>query len=164
MDYAIEASLTITQSRFSFIGLLNPEETEVTIHSWSPSVLESCTIQNKDKVPGRGFRASGCDVLKKRQPLIVNSYTKEPRGRGPPEGHIPISRFLEVPVFDGNHIVAILAVANKPWPYQEDDSQALIALGNELWGVIHQKEIHEALYLKNYAIESSMNGIALASL
>jgi PAS domain S-box-containing protein len=164
LDYAIEASLTITQSRFSFIGLLNPEETEVTIHSWSPSVLESCTIQDKSMK----FRVEDCglwaDVIKKRVPLIVNSCSGNTGGRGHPEGHVPISRFLEVPVFDGDHIVAILAVANKPWPYEGDDSQALIALGNELWGVIHQKEIHEALYLKNYAIESSMNGIALASL
>ena len=164
LNFAIEASLTITKSRFSFIGLLNPDETEVTIHSWSPSVQEWCTIQ--DKKIKFWIEESGlwAEVMKKRMPLIVNSFDTEPKRAGYPEGHVSISRFLEVPVFDGDHIVAILAVANKPRPYEEDDSQALTALGNELWGIIHQKETHEALYLKNYAIESSMNGIALANL
>lgn len=42
--------------------------------------------------------------------------------------------------------------------------QALIAFGNEVWRILDRKQNLESLYLKNNAIESSMNGIALADL
>lgn len=165
LEYVAGASRTITQSLYSCIGVLNEDETEVTIHSWSPPIQ----MQDHDGKNGMKFSAKEpgiwADVIRKKAPHIDNSYSREicldDRHQ---ECNLRILRILCVPVMNGERVIAMLAVANKPGSYEEDDSQALMALGNELWAIIHQKEIQEELYLKNYAIESSMNGVALFSL
>lgn len=158
LDYATNASKVITQSQYSGIGLLNDDETEITVHSW-PTLTKKTQLNHEEN------RSIWSEIIKNRLPVTENLYSKEiTRNCEHLEEDLRISRILGVPIFDGEHIVAILAVANKRELYEEDDKQALMALGNELWAIIHQKQVKEELYLKNYAIESSMNGIAIISL
>ena len=70
LDYAINACLKITQSQFSFIGLVNPDETEVTIHAWSPSVIETCRVQEQKKNFQVADSGIWGDVLRTRKPLM----------------------------------------------------------------------------------------------
>lgn len=164
-EYAIDACLNITQSQYSFISLVNEDETRVTIHAWSPSVIQHCSVQNKTKVFQVTDSGIWAEVIRTRSPLILNEYPDtDISNKRFPDGHVAISRMMEVPIFDKEHIVAILAVANKAGYYDENDVEALIALGNELWGILHKKEMQDALHLKNYAIKSSISGIALADL
>ena len=76
--------------------------------------------------------------------------------------HVQIHRFLGVPMIKEEKAIAVLAVADKPDPYLEDDLQALALLGKETMNLMQRKSIQDALFLKSYAIESSINGIALA--
>ncbi|MDO9538473.1 MAG: PAS domain S-box protein, partial [Methanocalculus sp.] len=59
--------------------------------------------------------------------------------------HVPITRYLGVPIFDGSRIVAVLAVANKESEYRDDDIDALMTLGNAMWGLIHRRRLDAVL-------------------
>jgi len=162
--FVVQAFLRITQSQYSFIGLVNEEETEVTIHAWSSSVVEEDAVQ-EPKVFSVADLGGWAEVIRTGSPQIINTYPEHGvPSRGFPTEDGEIFRSMVVPIVDGEHIVAIVAVANKAGNYDASDCEAVIALGNELWSIIHKKEIQDALYLKNHAIESSMNGIALADL
>lgn len=165
MDFARQACLTITKSEYSLIGLMNEEETVLTIHTWSDNVLTQCRMTDKPVLfPTTSTNIWG-EMVKSRSPVLINEYQHEDHhSHGLPQGHLQISRFLGVPIIKNDAVVAIFAVANKPDPYQDDDLQALTLLGNETLDILSQKADKEALYLNRYAIESSLNGIVIMDL
>ncbi|MEI6310458.1 MAG: histidine kinase, partial [bacterium] len=47
LDFTLEASLRAAQSKFTFVGLMNADETVLTIHAWSKETMEQCAITEK---------------------------------------------------------------------------------------------------------------------
>ena len=146
LDYALDGIREMTGSQYSFIGLLDEDESVLTIHAWSEKVMDACRMPRPPgefKMEKTGLLS---EVVRTRRAVIINDYDLEdPMKRGYPEGHVTINRFLTVPIFDGGRISAILAVANKNDPYTDDDADALITLGNLAFGIINRKQIEQAL-------------------
>jgi PAS domain S-box-containing protein len=146
LAFSLEACLKMTESRYSFIGLMNSDESVMSIRSWSQDVMEECRITDR----GLDFPVASTGVLgesvRRRAPFELNDYSApHPAKHGCPTGHVHITRFLAVPLFDGDHIVAVIAVANKETDYNEGDTDALTTLGNHLWELLHRREAEEAL-------------------
>jgi signal transduction histidine kinase/putative methionine-R-sulfoxide reductase with GAF domain len=81
------------------------------------------------------------ESVRQRSHVIVNDYNApNPVKKGFPRSHVPIERFLGVPVFDGNHIVAVAAVANKPNDYDESDIRTIESLMSDTWRLLRQKQ------------------------
>lgn len=146
LHFAMEGSLEITGSRFAFAGLINDDESEMTIHAWSKDVMEQCTITDKALVfPVKDLGILG-ECIRQRSPLIINEYTgPHPAKHGYPAGHVPIHRFMMVPLFDEDRIVAVAAVANKETEYTEDDTDAIARLYYRMWEIIARRRAEEAL-------------------
>jgi PAS domain S-box-containing protein len=146
LRFSMEGSLEITESRFAFCGLINEDETEMTIHAWSNDVMKECTITDQAihfSVKDLGLLG---ECIRQRVPLIINDYTgQHPAKHGLPGGHVPIHRFMMVPLIDENRIVAVAAVANKDSQYTEDDTEALSRLYYRMWEIIARKRAEEAL-------------------
>lgn len=166
LGYSLEACLHMTESGYSFIGLISPDESVMTIHSWSKDAMKECTVS--DKPMHFPIAAAGVwgEAIRQRTPFILNDYSlAHPAKHGYPEGHVPITRYLGVPIFDGELIVAILAVANKPEDYDEGDINALTTLGNHLWELLHRRQAEEALQFSNIILstqqEVSLDGILI---
>lgn len=146
LDYALEGIREMTGSQYSFIGLLNDDESVLTIHAWSEEVMDACRMPRPPGVFGMEHTGLLGEVIRTRRSVIINDYSlKHPMKRGCPEGHVTIQRFLTVPIFDGGRISAILAVANKQDPYTGDDADALISLGNLAFGILDRKQTEQAL-------------------
>ena len=147
INYTIEASVKLTNSTFGFTGLLSEDESVMTIHAWSDGVMNSCEI---DKVPMH-FPISDAGIwgecLRQRNPVIINDYDSYAGKRGYPEGHVPITNFMAVPIFDGDRIIAVGAVANSSIPYEISDVRCLISLYERLWEIIRRKQFEEVLQI-----------------
>jgi PAS domain S-box-containing protein len=76
---------------------------------------------------------------------------------GYPEGHVPITTFMAVPVFDGNRITAIGAVANKNSGYEMSDVRSLISLYEKLWEILRRKESETSLRESNERFKALHN-------
>ncbi|MHC5061775.1 MAG: PAS domain S-box protein [Planctomycetota bacterium] len=146
LDFLLEKIIAVTQSRISFIGLMTEDESTSIMHSWSKEVLAQCSVRGSPihfPVADAGWWAQ---AIRKRKPIIVNDYTVEhPAKKGCPKGHSPIHRFMCVPVFEGEHIVAVAAVANKEKNYDKSDTQALTSMMNDAWRLIERKRAQKAL-------------------
>ena len=142
LDYVLNASLEITDSPFAFVGLLNEDESVMSIHRWSTEVMESCSITEKSlEFPIEKAGIWG-DAVRERQPIIINDYETdtEPTKQGTPAGHVEIKRFLCVPIFDENRIVAVGAVANKEKPYDIADVDSIAFLYDKMWSILKQQQ------------------------
>jgi PAS domain S-box-containing protein len=86
------------------------------------------------------------DCIRRRQAVLVNDYQVPHSGKkGLPEGHVPIRRFLAVPVLDGGRVVAAAAVANKAKDYTQDDVTAFTSLVDKMWEILRRRQAEEAL-------------------
>ncbi len=158
LDFALEAVCSTLQSEFSFIGLINEDESEMTIHRWSKQVMDECSMANKPIHFPVAKAGRWADCIRLRQAVVVNDYpAPHPGNKGLPEGHAPIRRFLAVPVLDDRRVVAMAAVANKATDYTTDDINALSSLLNKMWEILRHREMAEALQESNEYLNNLIN-------
>jgi PAS domain S-box-containing protein len=146
MRKALDEAEEVTGSVLSFLHFLNEDEKTLSMQAWSSRTLAT-GYQRAAAVLHYDVDKAGVwvDCVRQRRAVIHNDYAALAHRKGVPAGHPDLVRQLLLPVIRGGKIVAILAVANKPADYTEEDVQTLTDLGNLLWDVLEQKRIHEAL-------------------
>jgi PAS domain S-box-containing protein len=145
-DRVLTEILDLTQSRYAFYGFFNEDESMMTLHSWSEEALESCQVIDKPlhfPIMEAGIWA---EAVRERRILIINDYKEDhSKKKGLPEGHVPLSRLLVVPVFSYDRIVALAAVANKSTDYKEEDARQVDAFTTNVQVIMESQQSREAL-------------------
>jgi PAS domain S-box-containing protein len=137
---------------------MDEAESVMTIHKWSRETMAQCSIM--DKPMHFPIAESGVwgDCVRQRKAVIINNYEAAwPTKKGHPEGHIPITRFMAVPIFDNKKIVAVGAVANKETDYSQDDVDSLSAIVIKMWEMFRRKMADESLRQTNEYLENLFN-------
>jgi PAS domain S-box-containing protein len=130
-NFALEEAVKLTGSKIGFMGLVNEDETRMELISWSKAAMDRCTIVDKPleySLSGAGIWA---EAVRQHRPVIVNDYnTPDPSKKGCPEGHVELLRLMSVPIFEKEHVVALIAVGNKEQEYEESDVRQVRLLGD----------------------------------
>ncbi len=83
-------------------------------------------------------------MVRQRKPILLNDFVAHnPLKKGLPEGHVPLKRFLTVPVMADDAIVAVAGVANKSGDYLESDVMQLTLFMDAVWKVVNRKRGEE---------------------
>ena len=140
----LEESERLTQSEIGFINYLSEDETMVTHAVYTANTLRQCTLP--DNVSA--FKISACglwsEAYRQRRPIIMNDYTMEHAAKvGFPEGHPVLRRFISIPVFKGDHVVAVAALGNKKTDYNQGDVRQFRLFMEGLWQTIQRREAEE---------------------
>ena len=147
-DFALEEAVRLTESKIGYLAFMNEDETVLTMHSWSKTAMSECAIIDKPIVYPVETTGLWGEAVRQRQPVITNDYAApNPLKKGHPEGHVTVTRHMNVPVFDGERIVAVAGVGNKERPYDESDVRELTLLAQGMWRLIQRKQAEEALRL-----------------
>jgi len=121
-DFALEEAVRLTESKIGYLAFTNEDETVLTMHSWSKTAMEQCAVIDKPIVYPVETTGLWGEAVRQRKPIITNDYTApDPRKKGYPKGHVAVIRHMNIPVFDGDRIVAVAGVGNKNAPYEESD-------------------------------------------
>jgi len=157
-DYALITAINITGSDMGFIGFMDEAESIVTIYSWSAQVMKECQMDKKPiiyKVEKAGYWG---EAIRSRRNVIVNDYSAYSEyKKGIPPGHVPINKFISLPVIEDNKIVVIAAVSNKKTDYNELDVKNLEMLFNEMWKIIRRKTYKESIIEANEKLKKLDN-------
>ncbi len=154
VDFALEAINKVTSSEFAFIGLLNEDETVMTIQAWSKTVMKECNAINKPIHYPLSQAGVWAEAIRQRKPVFIDDYSAViSYKKGLPEGHVPIKRYLGVPVFEKDQIVAIASVANKNNRYTELDAHSVTTMITDMWRLIQRKRTEEELKESSRKIE-----------
>ena len=114
LDYALEEVIQLTESKIGYIYLCNEEKQEFTLNTWSKDVMKECSIVAPQTVYQIDETGIWGEVVRQRKPIIVNDFEQpHPLKKGYPEGHAKLNRFMSVPVFGDDKIVAVVGLANK---------------------------------------------------
>jgi PAS domain S-box-containing protein len=134
MNFALEEGIRLTQSELGYLAFLNEDESILKIHSWSKSAMDVCMIQDKPMVFPIENTGLWGEAVRQRKAVITNDYASaNPLKKGCPQGHVRIDRHMNIPVFDGDKIVAVAGVGNKDKPYDESDVRQLTLLMGGMW-------------------------------
>ena len=85
--------------------------------------------------------------------MVVNNYEQYPDKQGLPEGHVPIKRFISVPVIDNGKVVMLTGVGNKDSDYTDLDVETVQLLSNEIWRIAQGKRTLAQLQDLNRELE-----------
>ncbi|MFH0759954.1 MAG: response regulator [Bacteroidota bacterium] len=145
-NFILLKSIELCKSKIGFLGFVDEKEINLELISWSDSVSKECAIQDgslKIDISGSGLWG---EVIKQRKPIIINDYSfPNPQKKGIPAGHIEITKFASVPLFNKGKIVAIVALANKITDYNTTDIIQLNLLLDGMWVIIKERQYQSDL-------------------
>jgi signal transduction histidine kinase len=132
------------------VSSLDPVTGDNVSHTLTQMLKDECTvISDKGIIFPRGadgrYSSLWGHALNTTRPFFTNSAQNHQTSTGTPDGHIPIQRFLSVPVMMGNELVGQIALANKAMDYTDQD---LVAIGRvaEFYALaIQRNRVEEAL-------------------
>ena len=162
LDFALEKVIMITRSKIGYIYYYHEDRQEFVLNTWSKEVMPACAVANPQSVYQLDKTGIWGEAVRQRKPIMVNDFdAPEPLKKGYPEGHVHLSRFLTVPVFDLNQtIVAVVGVANKEQPYKEQDSQQLSLMMDEVWRIAKRLDLEMKLIRSGHEWQATFDAIS----
>ncbi len=156
LNLALEKAIELTESEMGYFYFYDEDKKIFTLHNWSDTALDQCNIANKRTVYSLEKTGVWGEAVRQRRPIMINDYSRDnPMKKGLPKGHVPLRRFLTIPVFYQKQIVAVVGVANKENPYERTDLIQLELLMDTVWKIIVQKEQHTELIKAREKAEES---------
>lgn len=147
LSSALHQILQLLESKIGYIYRYQEKTKTFTLVAWSKDVMKECEIAQPETCYFLDNTGIWGEAVRQRKPIIINDFAaSHPLKRGYPEGHVKLEKFMTIPVIQGEDIVAVVGVANRSTPYQDQDVQWLTEYMDLVW----QK--HAAL-----AIESQSN-------
>ncbi|WP_407357195.1 PAS domain S-box protein [Methanolobus sp. WCC5] len=146
LDFALDKAIKLTDSKFGYIYYYSESKKEFTLNTWSKGVMKECEITNPQTVYRLDDTGIWGEAVRQRKSIIINDFSgPNPLKKGYPQGHVQLHRFMTVPIFRNNKIVAVAAVANKVSDYTEVDELQLTLLMDSVWNIIRQIGAEEAI-------------------
>jgi PAS domain S-box-containing protein len=140
----------VTESKFGFIGEVNPQTGRLNDIAISDPGWELCSMEDKSghgKMPPTGFKLHGIyarAVLDGRG-FFTNDPASHPDSIGVPSGHPPLTCFLGVPLIHGGRTIGMVALGNREGGYDPRDVAAMEALAGPIVQVLMKRRAQEAL-------------------
>ncbi len=145
-DRILEGALEMTHSPYAFYGFLDSDERVMSIYSWSRKAAEECRILERPIDFPIAEAGVWANAIRERKVCVINDYSADhPNKIGIPQGHVPITRILAVPVFNQDRIVAVAAAANKATDYDDEDVKQLTAFTSGVQAIIDQRKMEAEL-------------------
>jgi PAS domain S-box-containing protein len=140
----------ITQSKFAFIGEINPATGGLDDMAISDPGWEACRMQDpagREKRVPTGFKIHGVygRVLQDGKGFFTNDPSTHPDSIGTPVGHPPLRAFLGVPLMREGKTFGMVAVGNREGGYRESDLKAMEALAGPMVEVLGRHRMQEKL-------------------
>jgi len=128
----LDACLVATDSVYGMVGKIN-EHGKYDTTTYSSQTLHDCMFSEAltwEMSTGMTIRGIWGWPMLHGKSLLCNDLYNHPDRIGHPKGHVPIQCFLGVPLKEEGKVVGIVAVANKPGGYTEEDKNTLIRLAS----------------------------------
>ncbi len=161
-EFVKEEAVRLTESKLGYIAFLNADETALIMHSWSNSAMSECGVSDRQFIYPIKTTGLWGEAVRQRKPVITNDYpAPNPLKKGYPDGHVQLTRHMNVPIIEGDQIVAVVGVGNKEEDYNESDVHQLTLLLHGMWKLIQRRQLIGAL--SKYSDELSKANTKLRS-
>ena len=150
LNFALEEAILLTGSTIGYIYFYDETRKEFTLNTWSRNVMAQCTVTEPQTIYKLDKTGIWGEAVRQRTPITVNDFAApNPLKKGLPHGHAPLKKFMTIPVFSGEQIVAVVGVANKASDYTTSDVRQMNLMMDAVWKLVQKKEGEAALRQAN---------------
>ena len=129
----LQVLLEVMESKYGIFGYID-EAGALVCASMTRDVWEQCQVPDKTIVfPREKWGGIWGRALIEKRSLYANE------GLHVPEGHVPITKVLVVPVMYGGRVIGLLEVANKPTDYSHKDREFLETIGGKIAPILNAR-------------------------
>jgi PAS domain S-box-containing protein len=127
--------------------------------------MNECTVAEKQNVYSLSKTGLWGEAVRQRKPIMINDFNApNPLKRGIPQGHAPLEKFLTVPVFSGQQIVAVIGVANKETDYDDSDIRQLSIMMDVVWKMVEARNVIENKKLLGEMLDNAPGAVVIYQL
>lgn len=148
----LEHAKILTGSKHGYISEIDPETQDNVCHTFTAMIPDQdARLEKPQKIvfsPDEDGTYPGLQgySLNTREPFFTNAPASHSASTGVPEGHIPLQRFLSVPVLLGdNDLVGQIALANANRDYEDSDIGIIQRLAEYYGLAVQRNRMEEAL-------------------
>ncbi len=131
--FVLERMVEMTGSKIGYIATVDQDEGIMNMFAWSQEGMKECKTQDKPlfyKLEETGLWG---EPVRQGRPIVINDYANDVKlQKGVPKGHVKMTRFMAIPISNGDKVVATCGVANKDEEYNERDVRHLSLMMNNL--------------------------------
>ncbi|MEW6080030.1 MAG: PAS domain S-box protein [Thermodesulfobacteriota bacterium] len=151
-DLALHYAKALTGSRHGFVGHIDRDSGHLVSTTLSHDIWEECRVTDKTYV-FEHFKGLWGWVLQHQEPLMTNSPAGDSRSMGIPGGHLPIERFVSVPVILEGQLMGQIALANADRDYTDRDIRTLHRLADVFSLALQRLQAEQALQRSHDLLE-----------
>ncbi len=133
-DILHRATTELTGSRFAFVSTINPVTGDNDVHTLTSMFAHGeCDMDRDITFPRSGngsYPGLWGHALNTLEPFYENAPASHPASSGLPAGHVPLERFLSVPVCYEGQLVGQIGLANPGRDYAREDLDTLQPLAD----------------------------------
>lgn len=151
-DKVFKRLLQVTDSEFGFIATLQEEQGEQVLYipsisnlAWDNDTREWYNQQRKTNggLIFRNLNTLFGHVVTSNTVVCTNNLPAHPASRGFPHGHPTLSSFLGIPVTYDGQAIGMIALANRPQGYDQQQVELLAPLVKTLGTIIHARSLED---------------------
>lgn len=160
--FILEQAKELTGSEHGYVSTINPVTGDNVSHTLTDMMQGQCRVEGSDRrivfprAEDGQYPLLWGHALNTRQPFFTNEPSLHPASEGVPAGHIPIRRFLGVPVMLGDELVGQIALANPSQDYTAHDLEAVRRLSEFYALALQRKRFEEELDAARAHLESKV--------
>jgi PAS domain S-box-containing protein len=143
----LRTAMHVTGSGNGFVGIIDPISKALEIRFFGD--VSQCLMKEKAATiyPDKDgkYPALFGHALNERKAFYTNNPKAHPASKGTPEGHVPIHRFMAVPITLNDSLLGLIALANPEKDYTEEDLEKVEEIGR-----------YYALALEHYRLEQEL--------
>jgi PAS domain S-box-containing protein len=136
----------LTGSSIGFFHFVEEDQTTLRMQTWSTHALQLFHVPLSEGTHLPLDQAGvWAEAARQRRPLIQNDYESLSKRKGVPQGHVPITREMIIPIIRNERIMAIMGIANKSQDYTQSDLETAERLADYAWDITERKQMELAL-------------------
>ncbi len=144
-DFALDHAVRLTGSTMGFLHLISDDQNTVILTTWSSGVMPACTTTPAVTHYPIAEAGNWADCVRFRRPMVFNDFPSSANQKGLPPGHVPLQRFMSIPVMERDKTRIIFGVGNKTEDYDDDDIVQIQLVAKELQKLLEERHAREAL-------------------
>ena len=140
----LEHARRLTSSEHGFVSEIDLASGDTVCHTLTEMLAGACGVTGEDRrivfprSPDGTYAGLWGHVLNTREAFFTNHALSHAAVNGTPVGHVPLERYLAVPVVSGGELLGMIALANPERDYGPDDLEVVGRLA-DYYGVAIQR-------------------------
>jgi signal transduction histidine kinase/GAF domain-containing protein len=146
----LDKAKILTRSDHGYVSSIDPTTGNNVSHTLTAMMKDQCNVTPEKRITfplgeNGHYNALWGHVLNSLEAFFTNSPQDHFSSAGLPRGHVPLERFLSVPVMLGEELVGQIALANKDEDYTLQDLEAIGRVAEFYALAIQRNRVKDAL-------------------